>query len=348
MSQKCHLMKLMPKFGQQEQKEEDNSVDSILNSQLFYIRFFPCYHIVTDTGVFKMNLIRRRRMINKTNELQQIGSRLSVCRQNKNMTQEELANKLGVTPQALSKWERGISLPDTAMLPDIARMLEISTDYLLGISQENNTQNINSEIQNIIGENLRNSLEPLELIFGRELVSLFKDKQYVDEIKNLRFQLSYEGFLLPVFRIRDELKLDEQEFMILSYQNVLYSENLSCIDENTLHYVIEKLGDCIREKYFEIINPDLLRGLVENLKMKYPILIEGIVPDKISYYLLTDMVKRILRKGGSIIYLPKIIEIMAHVLEWQENVSVQELEVEILTEIKREDNFSCVLESRKA
>ena len=82
--------------------------------------------------------------------------------------------------------------------------------------------------------------------------------------------------------------------------------------------------------------------------MKYPVLIEGTVPDKISYHLLTDMVKRILRKGGSIIYLPKIIEIMAQVLEWQENISVQELEDEILTEIKREDNFSCVLENRKA
>lgn len=208
-------------------------------------------------------------MINKTNELQQSGSRLSVCRQNKNMTQEELANKLGVTPQALSKWERGVSLPDTAMLPDIAHMLEISTDYLLEISQENTTQKINNEIQNIIGE-------------------------------------------------------------------------------NTLHYVIEKLGDCIGEKYFEIINPDILKGLVENLRMKYPVLIEGIVPDKISYHLLTDMVKRVMRKGGSIIYLPKIIEIMTHVLEWQENVSVQELEDKILAEIKREDNFSCVLEKRKA
>lgn len=288
------------------------------------------------------------KMINKVNELQQIGSRLSICRQNKNMTQEKLANKLGITPQALSKWERGISLPDTAMLPDIARMLEISTDYLLGINQENIAEKNYSEIQNIIGENLRNSLEPLELVFGKELVPLFTDKQYVEEIKNLRFQLSYEGFLLPVFRIRDELKLDEQEFMILSYQNILYSENLTCIDENTLHYVIAKIGDCIREKYFEVINPDLLRGLVENLKIKYPILIEGIVPDKISYHLLTDMVKRILRRGGSMIYLPKIIEIMDRGLEWQKNVSVQELEDEILAEIKREDNFMRVLENRKA
>ena len=39
-------------------------------------------------------------------------SRLSMFRQNKNMTQEELAERMGVTPQALSKWERGHSLPD--------------------------------------------------------------------------------------------------------------------------------------------------------------------------------------------------------------------------------------------
>ena len=282
-------------------------------------------------------------MINKTGELQQIGGRLSVCRQNKNMTQEELANRLGITPQALSKWERGMSLPDIAMLPDIAHVLEISTDYLLGISRESIAEKDSCEIQDIIGENLRNSLEPLELIFGKELVPFFTDKQYVDEIKTIRFQLSYEGFLLPVFRIRDELKLDGHEFMILSYQNVLYSENLTCIDENALHYIIEKMGECIREKYFELINPDLLRGLVDNLKIKYPILIEGVVPDKISYHLLTDMVKRLLRKGASIIYLPKIIEIMNCTLEWQKNISAKELEDEILREITREDNFQHML-----
>lgn len=279
-------------------------------------------------------------MINSTNELQQIGSRLSVCRQNKNMTQEQLANRLGITPQALSKWERGISLPDTSMLPEIARILEISTDYLLGIAnQQNFTGKDNYEIQNIIGENLRNSLEPLELIFGKELIPLFIDKKYIDEINELRLRLSYEGFLLPVFRIRDELKLDEHEFMILSYQNILHSEKLTWIDEKTLHYIIKKMENCIHEKYFEVINPDLLRGLVDNLKIKYPILIEGVVPDKISYHLLTDMVKRVLRKGGSIAYLPKIIEVMNSVMEWQKDVSIKELEDEIMKEIKRDEHF---------
>lgn len=279
-------------------------------------------------------------MTNKTNELQQIGSRLSVCRQNRNMTQEALAYRLGITPQALSKWERGLSLPDTAMLPDIARMLEVSTDYLLGIGPQNAAENGDCEMQRTIGENLRGSLEPLELLFGKELIPLFTDERYVDEIRDLRLKLSRQGFLLPVLRIRDELKLDGRQFMILSYQNVLYSEKLECIDEKALHYITEKLGGCIREKYFEVLSPDLVKGLVDTLKIKYPVLIEGVVPERISYSLLTDMTKRALRKGCSIAYLPKIIEIMDRLLECGQSVSGREAEDEIIREIRREDHFS--------
>lgn len=280
------------------------------------------------------------------NELQQIGSRLSVCRQNRNMTQEDLAYRLGITPQALSKWERGISLPDTSMLPDIARILEISTDYLLGISQQNISAKGDCDVQCMIGENLRNALEPLELVFGKDLVPLFTDQKYVDEVRELRLKLSYDGFLLPVFRIRDELELEGHEFMILSYRNVLCSETLECTDDKTLHYIIERLGSCIREKYFEILNPDLVKGLVDNLKIKYPVMIEGIVPGKISYCLLTDMTKRILRKGCSIAYLPKMIEIMDRLLECQKDISGREAEEEILGEIMRDDSFRSVLEKR--
>lgn len=290
---------------------------------------------------------KRDIMVSKVNELQQIGSRLSVCRQNRNMTQEELAYRLGITPQALSKWERGISLPDTSLLPDIARILEISTDYLLGISRQNVLENGDCEFQRVIGENLRNALEPLELIFGKDLVSHFTDQKYVDEIRALRLKLSPGGFLLPIFRIRDELRLESREFMILSYQKILYSETLGSVGENTLHYIVEKLGECIQEKYFEIINPDLLKALVDNLKIKYPVLTEGIVPEKISYSLLTDMVKRTLRKGCSIAYLPKIIEIMDRRLDCQKDPSGSEAEEEIIQEIRRADYFREVLERRK-
>ena len=292
-------------------------------------------------------------MINMTSESQQIGSRLSVCRQNKNMTQEELAYRLGVTPQALSKWERGMSLPDTSILPSIARMLEISTDYLLGINQQNTMGGDGCKLQRMIGENLRNTLEPLELIFGVELFPLFTDQNYTDEIKELRLRLSREGFLLPVFRIRDELRLESREFMILSYGNVLYSEQLAytddkCMGEDPLRHIIERLGSCIREKYYEILYPDLLKGLVDNLKIKYPVLIEGVIPEKISYGLLTDMVKRLLRRGCSIACLPKIIEGMECLLEGGRDVSGRAAEDTLAGELLRDGNIKRILEERSA
>lgn len=51
------------------------------------------------------------------------------------LTQEELGRKLGVTAQAVSKWEQGISLPDTALLPGICRVLSIPAAALLGIEE---------------------------------------------------------------------------------------------------------------------------------------------------------------------------------------------------------------------
>ena len=51
--------------------------------------------------------------------VQQIGENISRFRQNQNMTQEEIASRLGVTPQAVSKRERGTSLPDIALLSGI-------------------------------------------------------------------------------------------------------------------------------------------------------------------------------------------------------------------------------------
>jgi len=48
------------------------------------------------------------------------------------LTQEVLADKLGITFQAVSKWETGQSVPDTMLLPEIAQILNVSVDKLLG------------------------------------------------------------------------------------------------------------------------------------------------------------------------------------------------------------------------
>lgn len=64
------------------------------------------------------------------------GKRLSELRKKKGWTQEQLAKKLNVSPQAVSKWEKDVSLPDVGLLATIATTFETSIDYLLGHQSE--------------------------------------------------------------------------------------------------------------------------------------------------------------------------------------------------------------------
>lgn len=68
--------------------------------------------------------------------------RLIALRKERNLTQEELANKIGVTPQSVSKWETGQSMPDINLLIPLADFFEVSIDYLLG---RIDNQDINSK-----------------------------------------------------------------------------------------------------------------------------------------------------------------------------------------------------------
>ena len=65
-----------------------------------------------------------------------IGKNLAKYRKAKRLTQEELGEKLGVTNQAVSKWESEASMPDVMLLPEIATALNITLDDLYGIAKE--------------------------------------------------------------------------------------------------------------------------------------------------------------------------------------------------------------------
>lgn len=60
-----------------------------------------------------------------------IGEHIAMLRKNAGFTQESLSERLGVTPQAVSKWERGAGFPDISVLTDLAFALDVSTDDLL-------------------------------------------------------------------------------------------------------------------------------------------------------------------------------------------------------------------------
>lgn len=60
-----------------------------------------------------------------------LGKRIGGMRRKRGMTQEYLAGALGVSPQAVSKWENDQNAPDVGMLVKLADVLEVTTDYLL-------------------------------------------------------------------------------------------------------------------------------------------------------------------------------------------------------------------------
>ena len=72
-----------------------------------------------------------------------IGKFIAECRKNVNLTQMQLSEKLGITDKAISKWERGISMPDTSVMLELCDILGISVNELLcgeKINMENNDQ----------------------------------------------------------------------------------------------------------------------------------------------------------------------------------------------------------------
>lgn len=64
-------------------------------------------------------------------ELIKIGKFISETRKKKNLTQEELAEKLYITDRAVSKWERGLSLPDADKMLELCNILDINVNELL-------------------------------------------------------------------------------------------------------------------------------------------------------------------------------------------------------------------------
>lgn len=76
-----------------------------------------------------------------------IGDVIRTYRKNKNLTQEEMARRLGVTAPAVNKWENNVSLPDITLLAPIARLLETTPDTLLSFREELSQEEINDIVQ---------------------------------------------------------------------------------------------------------------------------------------------------------------------------------------------------------
>ncbi len=148
----------------------------------------------------------------------QIGTVIRTYRKQNGMTQEEMANRLGVTTPAVNKWENGVSQPDIQLLAPIARLLGISLDELLSFHEELSTE----EINNIIKE-LDAKLET------EEYDDVFRWAEAIlHEYPNCNQLIWQVALVLDVGRLRRKVENAEQYLDRINryYQMVLEDEDL--------------------------------------------------------------------------------------------------------------------------
>lgn len=77
------------------------------------------------------------------------GNRIKSLRLSRSMTQEQLAQKLGVSAQAVSKWESGTNMPDILMLPDLSVIFGVTIDELFAMTDEHRMERIENMLYDV-------------------------------------------------------------------------------------------------------------------------------------------------------------------------------------------------------
>lgn len=133
-----------------------------------------------------------------------LGANIRYFRKNKGFTQEELAGMLGVTPQAVSRWESEAGLPDVSMIVPIAQTLNITTDALLGYQAQSQDDRVAGlvfekmkefeEVTNPAGTALK-VCEYLAEEANRHPMNYDIILKYVQQVAGLSYYIDMEQFL---------------------------------------------------------------------------------------------------------------------------------------------------------
>lgn len=198
-----------------------------------------------------------------------IGQNIARYRKERDLTQEDLAMELGISFQAISKWERGNSLPDITLVPDISKILGISIDRLFGYkNQENITSIYEQEYQT---ENYYWGLIPSKMCFNiLELMPPIRQLKVLDigcgEGKDAVF-FARNGYEVSAFDIStvgleklqklceeintsaNTFRADINDYRIKSKYDILFSSGV-------LHYIKPELRKEIFLNYKENTNED--------------------------------------------------------------------------------------------
>lgn len=187
----------------------------------------------------------------------QIGNVIRKYRKEQNMTQEEMANRLGVTSPAISKWEKGNAYPDIMMLAPIARLLNITVDELLSFKEEITEEEMKNYVQEL-NKHLKCRTYEEAFEWARKIIEEYPN------CKMLIWQLAIILDAQRMFKcVADAEKYDD--FILDCYERVLESEEESlrnCAADSLFGYYLRQEEYETAERYlvyFSEQNPERKR-----------------------------------------------------------------------------------------
>lgn len=150
----------------------------------------------------------------------QLGEVIRTYRKRSNLTQEEMARRLGVTAPAVNKWEKGNSLPDITLLAPIARLLDVSLDTLLSFREEPTKDAIKEFICEL---DRKLKYEPYEKVFGDA-------KRMLEQYPNCEMLIWQTAVLLDARQVIQGLSdspdaKNYEEYIFSLYERVLKSKD---------------------------------------------------------------------------------------------------------------------------
>ena len=147
------------------------------------------------------------------NNMESLGNNIKRIRKQLGLTQEELALHVGVTPQAVSRWENGTGMPDISLVVPIAKTLQVSTDSLFGVDDQRYDSKLYIDLKRSIEKidaDAENNEEAALSKCQFMLKKVYEDPDnyiysvyYVEQVANLSRYVHYNHFAVdkwPEFR----------------------------------------------------------------------------------------------------------------------------------------------------
>ena len=168
---------------------------------------------------------------------EKVGQLIKKLRKDNNLTQAELADKLGITYQAVSKWENGKNVPDIATLKEISNMFNINIDDIINGEKKEEKNKVNNKYFIIIIV----LLIIFTLILSIHIInSNHKNKIEINDISTTCDKFNVTGSLVHS-NDKSYIRISNIEFC--SDDNIIYKE-IECILYEKNGNIINKITSC--------------------------------------------------------------------------------------------------------